>query len=532
MYGFHKKVGLSDNSMKASERKNKTPNEYAHPFFKRGKSDYLWLISKPRNSAGRGKKGQGKTEDGADRGSDDDERYGDDIVIQDGTYQKSPIQGQGAGTVGSRRLITSGPPGALQKQELTEVQRQLQEVRSQQRLISMTLNRLRKDHDTLLENVVAFQDKHNRHENSINAILTFLATVYNRSGEGHGLQNMANMFTNAIPQEVQNQGSVVDVGDYNEQSPPDANQRRFPKRQPLLLGAPTIGNGQSGRASTISPAASTTSPQSSRYSRRDTDQSGTIEELANSPQPDSSFDSNDQYPNISERDIMRVINSTNNSATATPSNNYRFDFPAALEHSQTANGGPLSAQQRDQFAQMVAQGSNGSNALTSPNPLPVDISQLRDRKLELDRLSQMQAEMDNRVQHLTDMITPLSPNGSIPGLHEGQLSEPLNSMDLDQMFNDDYFTNLNPDGAVNDSLKFDYDHNLDGTAGGGGTANDFDPSFGDDGAASPNLDGDDGSGRIVEQVESSAGSTPRGLSTGPADIQGDGGSPTKRRRNA
>jgi heat shock transcription factor len=295
MYGFHKKVGLSDNSMKASERKNKSPNEYAHPFFKRGKNDYLWLISKPRNNAGRGKKGPGKTEDGADRGSDDDDRYGEDNVIPDSGYQKSAIQAQGAGTVGSRRLITSGSAGTLQNQELTEVQRQLREVQSHQRLISMTLNRLRKDHDTLLENVAASQDKHNRHENSINAILTFLATVYNRSGDGHGLQHMANMFTNAIPQDVQNQGNVVDVGDYNEQSPPESNQRRFPKRQPLLLGPPSTANGQAGRASTVSPGTSASSPRQTRYTPRDTDQSGTIEELANSPQPDSSFDSNEQY---------------------------------------------------------------------------------------------------------------------------------------------------------------------------------------------------------------------------------------------
>ena len=36
MYGFHKKVGLSDNSMKASELKAKAPSEYYNRFFKRG----------------------------------------------------------------------------------------------------------------------------------------------------------------------------------------------------------------------------------------------------------------------------------------------------------------------------------------------------------------------------------------------------------------------------------------------------------------------------------------------------------------
>ena len=41
MYGFHKRVGLSDNSMKASERKNKSPSEYYNPYFKRGHPNLL-----------------------------------------------------------------------------------------------------------------------------------------------------------------------------------------------------------------------------------------------------------------------------------------------------------------------------------------------------------------------------------------------------------------------------------------------------------------------------------------------------------
>src|SRR3954447_4165394 len=48
MYGFHKRVGLSDNSMKASERKNKSPSEYYNPYFKRGHPNLLWLINKPK----------------------------------------------------------------------------------------------------------------------------------------------------------------------------------------------------------------------------------------------------------------------------------------------------------------------------------------------------------------------------------------------------------------------------------------------------------------------------------------------------
>ncbi|KFY91597.1 hypothetical protein V500_04586, partial [Pseudogymnoascus sp. VKM F-4518 (FW-2643)] len=46
MYGFHKRVDPSDNSMKASERKNKSPSEYYNPHFKRGHPNLLRLIKR------------------------------------------------------------------------------------------------------------------------------------------------------------------------------------------------------------------------------------------------------------------------------------------------------------------------------------------------------------------------------------------------------------------------------------------------------------------------------------------------------
>ena len=67
MYGFHKRVGLSDNSMKASERKNKAPSEYYNPYFRRGHPNLLWLINKPKS--GKNKKNK---RDENDVGSDDD----------------------------------------------------------------------------------------------------------------------------------------------------------------------------------------------------------------------------------------------------------------------------------------------------------------------------------------------------------------------------------------------------------------------------------------------------------------------------
>jgi heat shock transcription factor len=66
MYGFHKRVGLSDNSMKASERKNKSPSEYYNPYFKRGHPNLLWLINKPKGGGTKSKKARQKNEDAAE----------------------------------------------------------------------------------------------------------------------------------------------------------------------------------------------------------------------------------------------------------------------------------------------------------------------------------------------------------------------------------------------------------------------------------------------------------------------------------
>src|SRR6201996_344808 len=123
MYGFHKRVGLSDNSMKASERKNKSPSEYYNPYFRRGHPNLLWLINKPKSSSSKKK---GKKEDGDGGDSDEDA----------GVEEAVPVQGYDS-TIG-----TSGKaPGQsevvpLQKKELAVVKSQLADLQHSQKTIS------------------------------------------------------------------------------------------------------------------------------------------------------------------------------------------------------------------------------------------------------------------------------------------------------------------------------------------------------------------------------------------------------------
>ena len=444
MYGFHKKVGLSDNSMRASERKNKSPSEYANPYFKRGHPDLLWLIQKPKNTTGQGtKSGKGyvrvKTED-AENEPDD---YADDsagVTRDDGSR--------------NRQLSLIAQQQPLPKDQFSNVYRELQAIRQQQQIISSTISKLRREHEQLYAQAANFQEQHTRHENSINAILTFLATVYNRSLQGQEGQNLANSFAGAISQD---QGNVVDMSDDYPFGPLGTGSISSPggprsmKKQPLLLKAPP-GADNHGRATTLSPAASAYDrPQPRGHVRQPSaSQSGQVEEVFDtSPRPkEAAAPQSEEYP---QRDIMSVIQNTNarNGIPTTYS-----DFPNVLSSLETSGGNvPLTPNQRADMLRLMANesGTNDTgetipqnNALVSPMPPPMPnnySSRLANTRSEIDNLMKMQAEQDRSVQNLTNLLQPLSPTGAIPGIGaDGSIPPP--PLELDQIFNNDYFTDF------------------------------------------------------------------------------------------
>ncbi|CEN60677.1 Putative Heat shock transcription factor [Aspergillus calidoustus] len=439
MYGFHKKVGLSDNSMRASERKNKSPSEYANPYFKKGHPELLWLIQKPKNAAGQGgKTGKGYVRVKTEETEHENEEFDEENVGQprdDGTRNRQ------------LSLIAQQP---LPKDQFTNVYRELQAIRQQQQVISSTISKLRREHEQLYAQAANFQEQHNRHENSINAILTFLATVYNRSLQGQEPQNLANSFAGAISQDHSN---VVDIHDYSLSALGGMNSPGGPrsmKKQPLLLKAPPTSNSH-GRATTLSPAGSGYERSQSRtHVRQPSAHSGQVEEVFDgSPRSKDSPDLQpQQYP---QRDIMSVIQNTNarNGIPTTYS-----DFPNVLSSLETSGGNvPLTPNQRADMLRLMANetgtaDSGGqisqNNALITPIPPPMPhnySNRLANTRSEIDNLMKMQAEQDRSVQNLTNLLQPLSPNGTIPGLSaDGTIPPP--PLELDQIFNNDYFTDF------------------------------------------------------------------------------------------
>jgi heat shock transcription factor len=520
MYGFHKRVGLSDNSMKASERKNKSPSEYYNMYFKRGHPNLLWLINKPKSGAA-GKKGKGarvKTEDGAERESDDEVDGVDDAF--------GPGFNQAQGT--QRAISTIPESGPLQRREMSHVRQQLADIQKQQNAISSAISRLRKDHNQLYQQAMAFQTLHDRHESSINAILTFLATVYNRSLDGQNGQNIAQMFANGIPPEQQRHGDVVDIGDdFNAQGQSTPNSPSPHRKQRLLMAPPFQAQqtqSPESRMSALSPSTAA-SPQPTSYGnyRPASSRPGAIEELFDTPPAHSPSVKDHSSP---QQDILALINNTN--AAPTDPSKPSMNFPDVLSHYQNANGNsPLTSEQRNSMLDLIAKTSNVSpsnsnNALTTPTPPPaLSLENMGYTAQEIEDLVRMQQEQNEKLNEVSQLIQPLSPSGSIPGLGDGG----------------QYFNTESMDG-VNGNLDLDqfldsgaYYANSDNPVGADGYGYDgFGDGFGFDGTADvpaagvPELAPE--VGRIVETVENSAATTPAGI-----DIDGEREStPTKRQK--
>ena len=460
-----------------------------------------------------------------------------------------PQQPPVGGRAGRTPLLISQGVGSLPQEQLSAVHQELQAIRHQQQVISGAINKIRREHEQLYGQAAAFQTLHDRHESSINAILTFLATVYNRSLEGERGQNFTNMFAGAIPHENRGQGNIVDIADFGGQDPTE-QQSPF-RRQPLLLkAAPISDNGsQDGRASTSSPAASVSSPQPQPQSKNLAertqhyrDQTRPLAQtrpsrMTENPQILSGTPQED-LGRIPEADIMAMINNANANNNSTRGGS--MDFPAALSHFENSNGNsPLTQGERADVLKLIANGTNtaqsgSSNALTSPSPPQMpSLQQWAKSQEDLDLLAKLQAEQNSKVQNLTNILQPLSPSGSIPGLtdnpyygeHSGEHGDA--GLDLDQIFNSgDYFTDHgsgNNAGGVN---SFDLnDSNNNGNDGG------IEFNF-DDLVAGPNgfnedITGD-GIGRILETVNSSEATSP--ANTADDVMQDEGASPSKRRR--
>ncbi|KAF2115038.1 hypothetical protein BDV96DRAFT_600179 [Lophiotrema nucula] len=476
MYGFHKKVGLSDNSMKASETKAKAPSEYFNKYFKRGRPELLWLIQKPKNATVGPKR---KRDDDGKQGDSDDER-------------KYAPDGGGGGYGDDRVAVRAqGDMALIPRAEYNSLRTEVRTLQQQQKVISNVLQQIRRQNDQLYQQATAFQTLHDRHENSINAILTFLATFYNRSLEGNGAANLAEMFAAPNVQQ-QSHGNVVDVGDdFQEkafQAPPQMH--RTGRRPLALLPAPAqkdvLNTPTSERATTLTPSVrSTTASPITKPSSRQGVFKSPVTQSRTAPPASTGFDSQGRHdtptlplkvdnsgspqnlgPLPETDEIMSAIQNANSNQHT--SQGTQFDFPTALSNFQTQGGNvPLTQQQRNDVLSLMANSTsaaspnsalaqNDNNALANPEPPAMpSLDQFSATQSQIDFLQKHIEQQNERVQNLQERLTPLSPSGSIPGLTgnsyfgNAALGEPgAYDLDLDSFVQgDDYFSSNTNGGS-------------------------------------------------------------------------------------
>ncbi|CCT62757.1 related to heat shock transcription factor [Fusarium fujikuroi IMI 58289] len=411
MYGFHKRVGLSDNSMRASERKNKSPSEYSNPYFRRGHPNLLWLINKPK-SGSKAKKGAKGTE--IDNDSEDE-----------GATEEILASGLGASAAQPPRSLPAGDSQPIPKKELTLVREELGKVREQQKLILGAINRLQRNNNDLYQQAVMFQNQHDRHQNSINAILNFLANVFRKTLEDQGNSQNVNdiissMLTNQNQQSAQH-GSVVDLGDFIQQMDPSSYGTPHKKARELQENSPSDTNSPTLR-----------------------------QELEANP----------------HEQMLKMINEHN------ATNNHGMDLPEAAELVANAPNTLSNAQRSKLVLTWPCQlclpqppshlHPRPLSPIMGPPMAPPSLNEINTNQLDLDQLHRLQSEQDAKISELGSILGPLSPSGHVPGLGDTEAYFDPHPADFDQFFDSNALFGdgqYNTDGTdFNFSLDTDQSH--------------------------------------------------------------------------
>ncbi|KAI1347222.1 hypothetical protein F5Y01DRAFT_249215 [Xylaria sp. FL0043] len=486
MYGFHKKVGLSDNSMKASERKNKSPSEYYNPYFRRGHPNLLWLINKPKS--GNTKKGAKKRGDDGEVDSDDDAVPVEDPVSQSFNQPNVP-----------NRALPPPETGPLQKKELALVRDQMAALQQRQKQISDAITRLRQEHNQLYQQAMMFQNMHNRHENSINAILNFLANVFRKSLEEQGgTQNVNDLLASIIPN-VQvpsatqgSVGSVVDLGDWvQQQVPPNSAKVGTPKRAQRLL--PPIPNNQ--------PPSQSVTPQPPSYPNfaNQESQTGHVTELADTPIESANTPSylKQELESNPQESVLKILQNANSNAgkagntpidlpnvaanTAVNMTNDQRDLMLSIMSRNHGSGAPTPTPsvsspsvQTPGVSNTGTFGASATSGQPTPNPpptslsptmpsgVPASIQRMSQTNEEIEQLERLQREQSQKLENLSSILGPLSPSGRIPGLEDASTDYFGEDLDLSQYLEPNIYATDGSGADFNfDTAAFNDHANLD-----------------------------------------------------------------------
>jgi heat shock transcription factor, other eukaryote len=345
----------------------------------------------------------------------------------------------------------------MSRVELEKMRQEIVGLKKQNQLIMSYIGTMKKRTQDSEEQLQQMR----RHESSINAIMTFLATFYSRSVDGQTGANIANMFPGSLgggnqTANVINMTDMADMAD-NLNMNLGANTPFTRARRRLLLPAPDAEPQGYARRVVEQPASRPPAYQPAQVVSIDTP----------SPRVDV------ETPKSVSDDFLSLLTAANTASPGTPAGS-NFDFNSALQHMQTADGNtPLTDQQRKDVIQRMSQEmystaatvaapivstagpvssgpiaaasvpvapTSGPSSLPETAPFSLDgIPQLSpDTSAYLQRL---QEEHNKDVQRMADRLSPLSPNGLVPGLYDPNVPPPA-EFDLDL---DDWLTDPLPD---------------------------------------------------------------------------------------
>lgn len=512
MYGFHKRVGLSDNSMRASERKNKSPSEYSNPYFRRGHPNLLWLITKPKSNS-KAKKATKSPENEADS----EEEVGAD---------ETPGY---ANLSGGMSLSEIGGP----KKDLSVFRDEFKKIREHQQLILQRMQRLEQNQQRIEQQQRAQQQQKDqrvdeiyrlfmRHENSLQNMMQILMYHFKKTlGDGKSAQQIKDIMASGfLP--GGNHGSshgVVELDDLVPPQPKSPNPMGVARRTPRLLEAPPSGGAGGIRAeSTPSATPHFSGPEM-----------GTVTEiLENTPPGDSTsspYNLGSELDSSQQEHLLRLLHDANNNvaaANAIPQMNSGMQSTMPGSHpSLSAQSAPQPSpashhssipQPRDSASAAStgsapagmppsAQGSYSAPSTSAPpvppapsmpagvNPMagaagpdmshhqystmapsiPRNPGEAPYNSKEYENLKKLQAAQDASIQLLGSKIAPLSPSGQISGFNGGGGGPSAEGTDY---FNTGNF-DLN-DPAFNEFINSDPFSHEGGGVGGDGAEYDFD----------------------------------------------------------
>ncbi|SPO03849.1 related to heat shock transcription factor [Cephalotrichum gorgonifer] len=507
MYGFHKRVGLSDNSMRASERKNKSPSEYSNPYFRRGHPNLLWLITKPKGNSKAKKPNKNPDQD-----VDSEEDAGADEAQPYATVQ------------GGMSLSEVG----ASKKDISVFRDEFKKIREHQQVILSRMQRLEQNQQRIEQQQRAQQQKDQRvdeiyrlfmrHENSLQNMMQILVYHFKKTLEdGKSAQQIKDIMASGFLPGGSHSSShgIVELDDLANPQPKSPGPVGTGRRAPRLLEAPpSVGN--TGSVHTLSPS------PTPGYSAGP--EMGTVTEILENTPVDASGSAYDLGPDLDtkqQENLLRLLHDANKDAAAVnalsrmgtgdqstmpnphpniPTNpvpqaagNPRPSGMGQREevHRPMSSGGnpsavPASIPAQNYFAASSAAAPPAPSASTSmpsgvnptasaasdmshfppaPHSIPRGLEDITYNSKEFEHLKKLQAAQDANIQLLGSKIAPLSPLGQISGaspdggdyFQGGNFD--LNDPTFNEFINSDPFSNEG-DATGGDQPNYDFDLSL------------------------------------------------------------------------